>query len=306
MKRHLIILFKWAWIAAVFIFIAFFIHNNYYELKESLKQIHIYYICLSFLCIFIAKILLTIFMHCVIQSIGQKMSLASCFRVYNISQLGKYLPGNIWHFVGKAAAYKNRGFTATNIKEALIVENVWLVFSAFAFGLVVIIIFEFDLLRDLISAHQNYFLVLIIIAPLTVLLASKLLRIDFRQIVSNYRLSTKITIIQFFIWIFLGLGFGVLIIPFISENTSLFMVTGLYAMAYSIGFVTPFAPAGIGIREGILALGLLPHIPVEVVLLVSAANRLVYLMVELVLAAVSQVGRHIKAKPELCDFNGEH
>ena len=294
MKKTLITLLKWAWIAAIFIFIVFFISKNYYELEQSLKKIHTYYICLSFICILNAKILLVFFMYCVIQSIGQNMSLSSCFRIYNISQLGKYLPGNIWHFVGKAAAYKNKGFTLTNIKEALIVENLWLVFSALVFGFVLIFIFEFALLKGLITANINYLIVLIGVIPLVVFMTWKILKIDLWHIILNYRLSAKIITIQIFIWTFLGLGFGVLIIPFISENTSLLMITGLYAMAYSIGFVTPFAPAGIGIREGVLALGLMPHIPLEVVLLVSAANRLVYLLVEIVLAGLSLAGARLK------------
>ena len=36
-----------------------------------------------------------------------QMDFPTAARLYNLSQLGKYLPGSIWQFVGRAAAYRD-------------------------------------------------------------------------------------------------------------------------------------------------------------------------------------------------------
>jgi len=122
---------------------------------------------------------------------------------------------------------------------------------------------------------------------LSFFLTQKLLKIDFRKIFSHHGLNLRIAAIQIFVWTFLCLGFAALALPFLPNEADILMLMGLYAIAFSIGFITPFAPAGIGVREAVLFLGLLPYMPLEVVILVSIANRLLYLLAELFLASIA-------------------
>jgi hypothetical protein len=287
-KNKMASFLKWLWIAAVLIFILFFIQKNYEKLKEALKQIDMFYLFLSFLSIVAAKILLSLFMQFAVRSVGKEMDYPTCFRIYNLSQLGKYIPGNIWHFVGKAVAYKKLGFSGGKIKNALVVENIWLVAGAFLYGLVLISLFDFVLIQKVFFSYRLYLLILIVIAPFLFWFGGRVLNVPFGEIFSNHRLNLNIFFVQVAIWTLLGLGFAFLSIPFIDFNAALFFsAMGLYAMAYSVGFVTPFAPAGIGVREGILAIGLLPYLSLEVIIILSAANRLLYVLVEIFLALIS-------------------
>ena len=289
MQKHIIYFLKLAWVVAVIIFIALFFKDKSIELIYAVKQIRTYYLFLAFFFILGAKALLPLFMQCVVFSINKSMNFWTCFRIYTITQLGKYIPGNIWHFVGKAAAYKHQGFSAGNIKDALIIENIWLVLSAFVYGLILVLIFEYDLIKSFFFSYIFFLIIFIILALLCFIVSQKLLKIDFGKIFSDYKLNSKIIIIQFFVWTLLGFGFVVLITPFLPQEASIFMIVGLYAIAYSIGFITPFAPAGIGVREGVLAFGLMPYVSLEVVIIVSMANRLLYLLVEIILASVVQL-----------------
>ncbi|MBW2620702.1 MAG: flippase-like domain-containing protein [Deltaproteobacteria bacterium] len=288
MKNKLVSVLKWLWLISVGIFIIFFIQRNYEEMRETIRKIHIFYLVLSFLCIAGAKILLALFMRYAVRSACRDMDFPTCFRIYNISQLGKYIPGNIWHFIGKASAYKDRGFSMENIRDALVVENTWLVGCAFAYGIILMLIFNFTLIEHLFLSYGLYAAVFAVVALLMVLQGKKLLKIRFGRIFSDRRMNFKIILLQVVIWTLLGLGFFWLAIPFCPGGCSIFMVIGLYAMAFSIGFVTPFAPAGIGVREAVLGLGLLPYLPIDTVIVLSAANRGVYLVVEVLLALSSQ------------------
>jgi len=294
MIRYLVIFLKWAWVAAVIIFIALLVLRKHNEFLEALEQIHIAYLFLSFIFILAAKAILPFFMRYVVQSIGKSMDFWTCFRIYNITQLGKYIPGNIWHFVGKAAAYRNQNFNLGNIRDALIVENVWLFLSAFVYGLILLVVFEYELILRLFFSHMYLAILLILLMPLSFFLAQKLLQVDFKKIFSHYRLTMRIAAIQIFVWTFLGLGFVALALPFLPNEADILMLIGLYAIAFSIGFITPFAPSGIGVREAVLALGLLPYMPLEVVILVSIANRLLYLLAELFLASIAYLSPQSK------------
>jgi glycosyltransferase 2 family protein len=287
MRKDVVYLLKWAWVAIVVIFIALLVKRKHVEFLEALQQIHIVYLILSFIFILTAKSVLPLFMRYVVQSIGKSMDFWNCFRIYNITQLGKYIPGNIWHFVGKAAAYRDQRFSLGNVRDALIIENVWLVLSAFVYGLILLVVFEYELILTFFSSYIYLVIFFVFLVPLSFFLAQKLLNIDFREIFSHHRLNLRIAAIQIFVWTFLGLGFAVLALPFLPSEANVFMLMGLYAIAFSIGFITPFAPAGIGVREAVLAFGLLPYVPLEVVILISVANRLLYLLAEIILAFVA-------------------
>jgi uncharacterized membrane protein YbhN (UPF0104 family) len=64
-------------------------------------------------------------------------------------------------------------------------------------------------------------------------------------------------------------------------STTLYIdIVGLYALAYAIGFLVPFAPAGIGIREAILVAGMSTLISTEEAIVLASLNRIIYIILE--------------------------
>ena len=70
----------------------------------------------------------------------------------------------------------------------------------------------------------------------------------------------------------------------------LLFATGLFAGAYAVGFLVPFAPAGLGVRDAILTLGLLPYMPAGEALAVTVLARVVYLVVDVGLGLLQGPG----------------
>ena len=60
------------------------------------------------------------------------------------------------------------------------------------------------------------------------------------------------------------------------------------AAAYAVGFMVPFAPAGLGIRDAILTLGLLPFAATGEALAITVLARGVYLLVDVGLVVVQE------------------
>ena len=64
---------------------------------------------------------------------------------------------------------------------------------------------------------------------------------------------------------------------------------GLFAAAYAVGFLVLFVPAGLGVRDAILVVGLLAEATEAQALVVVLVARVWYVAAELLLVAVQAV-----------------
>lgn len=90
------------------------------------------------------------------------------------------------------------------------------------------------------------------------------------------------------LWAFLGIAFFLFIKSLTLVSTSqLPVVTGTYAVAWSIGFLSIITPSGLGVREGILSLLLTSVLPPATAMLVALLSRLWTLGAELLLGGIA-------------------
>jgi uncharacterized membrane protein YbhN (UPF0104 family) len=83
-------------------------------------------------------------------------------------------------------------------------------------------------------------------------------------------------------WLLFGVALYVFIRSFYPlELSSILYLTGAFSFAGMMGIVAVFAPSGLGVREGILALFLGQVMPVPVALVVSVASRVWLTIIEL-------------------------
>lgn len=127
---------KSLWLFLVAGFISWFVYQKYDLIAEAIFRIPPLNILYSSAILVVAKLLLTWFMQLCLYYVGENLSFKTCYKIYHASQLAKYVPGNIWHLVSKAVFYKQKGFTTGDANRAILVENGWLVASAFAAGLI--------------------------------------------------------------------------------------------------------------------------------------------------------------------------
>ncbi|MGI9626206.1 MAG: lysylphosphatidylglycerol synthase domain-containing protein [Longimicrobiales bacterium] len=98
-------------------------------------------------------------------------------------------------------------------------------------------------------------------------------------------------------WIVLGLAFFALM-KGIGVDTSLTLAVTAFAAAYLLGYLTLFAPAGIGVREGFLVVFLGPAIGQSPALAVAAAQRLWITVAELAGALIGWPALRGQAGPQ--------
>ena len=198
------------------------------------------------------------------------------------AQLAKYLPGNVFHLAYRHIAARREGVGHRALALALVLESVLVIAAGAILGLGVVSDPRLDALAP--WARQ-----LVWAAPVLALLAwvgvgAVGRRGGFAQ------LAPARTAPPFFAVLVLDLAFFVLAalaLRMLSEQPSALPFAawcGWLALAWALGYVTPGAPAGIGLREAVLALGLAPVLGEAGALALALVYRLLTLVADAVLA----------------------
>jgi uncharacterized membrane protein YbhN (UPF0104 family) len=90
-------------------------------------------------------------------------------------------------------------------------------------------------------------------------------------------------------WLLLGTSLWITAVPFIESPGPYhyLYVVGLFSIAFVVGFLAPFAPGGLGVREYILVEGLTYLIAFDKAVVLSVTSRVLYFGSELLLGAFS-------------------
>ena len=163
-------------------------------------------------------------------------------RIYGLSQLGKYVPGNIFQFAGRqvlgvASGLPNWPLVKSSALELVLLGSGGLMFALLLAGL------WLDLSGDASATAST--------ALFTVAGAVSLY-------LANRLASGRIACALGCYYVFLGIsGGGFAAIFALSDDAvtgiaTLPVVAGAYVVAWLAGLVTPGAPAGLGIREAVL------------------------------------------------------
>lgn len=279
---------RWAWVACIVLVAAWLLWRSHEEILGMLRDVSPWLLAMSVLLTVLAKAFLAENARIAALRSGIPLDFLAAARLYNLSQLGKYVPGSIWQFVGRAAAYRARGAQYGPIRDALLIESIWILFGSALAGVLLAGPDIVDIVGGSLGAAAAWWLggcLFLGVLGVIWLLATR------RTLVLRYlRLAfppLRAVAVQAAVWASLGLSFWVLALA-CGLQVSLVFATGLFAAAYAVGFLVPFAPAGLGVRDGILTIGLLPYLPAGEALTVSLLARLVYLLVDVGLVLLQE------------------
>lgn len=194
--------------------------------------------------------------------------------IFLVSQFGKYLPGNVGQHVGRVTLSTRLGLPMRPVITSMLLETVLVLGIVLLLGLPVLL--GYFQLAPLMALG----------AALAALLAAATLALR-RQPVSQARDDIKEAAggkLKGFACVGLLLGAGVVLSSgglvlldpsFLATPGTVLKVASLFCAAWLAGFLTPGAPAGLGIRELILSEGLAPMVGPESAALVAILLRVV-------------------------------
>lgn len=190
---------------------------------------------------------------------GGKLSYVEAARIWCLSNLGKYVPGNVWSLTAMGVMSKDRGVSAVAATGSSVIMQL----LTLALGLGVVLFSGARLIGQPLplGAALVMILVLVGLAPrllprLTRLLASLTgWTIPEPQIpatvVWGASAAAGIT------WVLYGIAFRLFTVGLLGGTSGATMsYIAVYTAAYILGFISPIAPAGLGVREVALAAGM--------------------------------------------------
>lgn len=208
------------------------------------------------------------------------------------SQLGKYLPGKVFLYLARIHFYVREGRPIGPVTVAFGVETIGNFAAAIFTVLVAILTVDapaLDPYRWMLVAALVGLLIALhpkVIGWLIRIAARVLHRRPF-EVTLTYPQLLRYLGLYVLNWLFFGVALYVFIRSFYSlEISSILYLTGAFSFAGMMGIVAVFAPSGLGVREGILALFLGQVMPTSVALVVSVASRVWLTIVELGLAGL--------------------
>jgi hypothetical protein len=223
-----------------------------------------------------------------LRSRGISVSTLQLNMILGTSQIAKYLPGNIGQHVGRSALAIHRGIPAGALVLTLVAEGVLTIATAMVVGLV-----GLTIAGRWVGTIDTGRLGAIALAVLvmTVLLACVLVAAgqptvlgrllgpwlkERREEIPALRSAIGPALAAYTLnYVAIGVGLYAIAraaVHVSATTTPLFV--GAFALSWVAGFVVPGAPAGLGVREGVLAALLAPSLDATAALQIIVAFRL--------------------------------
>ena len=171
----------------------------------------------------------------------------------------------------------------------MLLENFWLIGSAGAFGLAACIkeaFFAFGYKVHFTSILWNTTSgLLVTFWLLIIVLVSRLVTGDF----ADRWTSIRIFILGMLVWSLIGLSFWLILPPDERILVSITSAIGAFALGWLGGYLVPFAPAGLGVREVIIVALIADQVSIPIAVAAVTFNRLLYTGTDLTLGGMSSL-----------------
>ena len=267
-------------------------HGNMTELGNySFSTVQVHWLILAALTYGVSLITTAMAWPTILRSSGIMINWKVALSIGVAAQFGKYLPGNIAHYLGRAAIAKNYSISLTDSTRSTLLEFVSALLAAGLISLVAILAMP-KLYMDIITPLPALLsglpyeaglaaLILMLLAGFAVVLT----KADGQKPSNRFRLTAVAWLIGSFL--LAGCSLFLVLIAFnINAPSNIISIIFIYALAWLGGFLVPGAPAGIGVREVILLALLTPYCGPLVAIIVSLAHRLLSTIVDAMAAAI--------------------
>lgn len=240
---------------------------NWDKVTATDWQVNLWYLVPSLL---LTQVAVFIFAACwkrIILGFGHDLSVTMSFRIFNLSNLGRYIPGKVWQVFGMLFMAKKEGVPAEQAAASFVIVQLFTIPSSL---LVYVLAAQLEpsLLTDqfaLMGRGSAYLIGLLALAACAVLIFSPqpMLRLanfflkKFGRRPAEFALDKSVAL-QVFVgyfcgWILFGLAYWLMLRSVLGDGApSAIASIGLYNVAYQIGYLALFAPGGLGPREWIM------------------------------------------------------
>lgn len=240
----------------------------------------------------------------ILQELNQSISSIQLIQAYLKTNIAKYLPGNVGHYIGRIMAAKNLRVSTSAATMSVLLEPLLMLAAAL---IVVILSSKFTLTNSSVLLLIGQILALIVVLSiLHPLFLNPLIRFAHRQknkssndklnsvslSLNRYPLLPLIGELGFLLLRSMGFMFTLYAIAPISLS-QIPLIIGAFSFAWLLGLVVPGAPGGLGVFET-TAIALLQHFfPTALIIAASGLYRLISIFAETIAAALASLDERL-------------
>lgn len=216
-----------------------------------------------------------------LRELGENRSTAVLSAIMGVTQLAKYVPGNVGQHIGRAALSLAKGIPVGAYGVSVVLETVLAMLSGFFVGAVCLFFspVSLDGLWAVRSLSPGFLFAFLFVFFLVVIFFVIFRPVGMRERIPYFRTlnycSAGLAFLGYCVnYILIGFGFWLIALAAGDGMQADFLyLTAVFSLSWLLGFLTPGAPAGLGVREGVMALLLSSLGESDAVFLVIAAMR---------------------------------
>lgn len=208
-------------------------------------------------------------------------------RYYLLSNIGKYLPGNVMQYAGRNMLGVQLGLNNGDIFVATIIEIILTLTST----VIVVAVFSFSLIGYLLNTlkyNKLLYFVIIILILMTILVyyyKKEIIKGYFIKLLDKQMLVLSVKVVAFYVTNFIIISVTYLLIlkyVVMCDITPSFipLILSSFTLAWIIGFLTPGSPGGIGVREMTLLFFLSTSIPANEISISLLLHRILNIIAD--------------------------
>lgn len=276
-----------SFLALYFLFRFFTPHIS--EIQSHLHEVNgevLFFAILSFLLYFLFRVLLW---QSILKSWGHTIPFGITALLWSLSELNRYVPGNIWSVVSRGTTFAKFDISGKKLFTGWVIESLLvvlgsLVITLFGTTLLFFHIFKPFELRQILYELTNVGIIILSFFWIFQKYIERFIKLPKK--ISDILFIPSIALTLLFLatvsFFFFGLGTYFSIISlFYLPVTQILEFIGLFSAAFLLGYVSILTPMGLGVREVVMTAGLLGFITESVVSFASIFSRIILILSEL-------------------------
>jgi hypothetical protein len=284
LKTAIIVVF----LAAVAYFFGATIYGNWQGIRSYHFEFNLLLLLVSFVIIYIPVVMLGIYWNIILgQLSGKPIAPSRAVYIQFAAWMARYIPGKLGLLLVKIELGSREGASRRHLFFASMYENIFSTLSSFIIGIPILLyyflgFFSNNLYSELLPLALAFIACALVFLHPSVFryfvnMGLRLFRrrelprneiLGWGQIAAN--LLRYVTINLFY-----GIGFYVMVDSFTPIGISkLLPMVGILVFSTVIGLLAVFAPAGLGVREGIMLLLLQSYFPLEIATVITVFARI--------------------------------
>jgi len=220
---------------------------------------------------------------------GPRLGLLDSMKIFFVANLGRYLPGKVWQLAGLTYLAGKRGVTLPVASSAAVLGQIFALGAAVTLAGLALATGATGRVPSQLAPWALFLVALIAIATMVPATLRLSLRIAFKiggKALDVPRVDPwfgpRWLGLYLIAWLGYGLAFGLLWLSFRElPPASWPAAVGSFAGAYFLGYAAVFAPAGVGVREGAMAVLLSPSMGAADAAVIAVMARLWMTVAEL-------------------------